>query len=247
MNATIDPFEVLLLLRPDVDVSPVRVGDDPQLDALLQRTIDSVRRSSKPTRSRHRRRTTLIGVLLVAVTGTAGGVAWALNRHERAADPTVIACHREARIDSDQLLVTRTEQDPVTTCREAVAAQFPDWGAVPPSVACVMGTGVAGVFPGKGDTCSQLGLAALDTTLDPAGSNLLKFESSLVGELLAGGCLTPQQAAANATDGLHHFDLRGWTVSVTGSYTAERPCGSYAFVPQDRVVLIRPLADHFGS
>jgi hypothetical protein len=249
MSSIVDPFDVLVRLRPDVDIAALRPGEEPLMDALLERTLASANGRARPhSVSRRRKRRMFLGGLIVAVTGAAGTLTWALNRSERTADPRSISCNRTAELFYEQLAVERTQEDPVETCRRVRETHAPEWGPQPPSVACLLPTGIAGVFPGDAGTCAELGLPDLDSTLSEEDAKILAFQDLTTGEVSERGeCLAPEDVADILNRGLEEVELTGWTVTIVGDYTEEQPCGSIEFVLADKTALVRPLPDMYGS
>lgn len=247
MSLTIDPFDTLVSIRPDADVSALEPGSDASFDALLARALDAAPRGRARRRNR-RRRNMFLGGLIIAVSGTAGTLTWALTRHGHPTDPTFISCNQVAKLYYSQLGVERTAEDPIETCRRAEASQVPEWGPMPPSVACLLPTGIAGVFPGDENTCAELGLAELDTTLSADDAKVLAMENAATTEVSEhNACLEPEVVADIVQRAIDGAELEGWSVEIVGEYTATEPCGSLEFVVADRIVKVRPLPDMFGG
>jgi hypothetical protein len=248
MSLTVDPFDILVGLRSHDDVSALEPGSDAAFDALLARALDVSRSPGRARRGNRRKRRMFLGGLIVAVSGTAGTLAWALTRHEHPVDPTTISCNQVAKLYHSQLVVVRTAEDPVETCRRAEASQVPEWGPMPPSIACLLPTGIAGVFPGDEDTCADLGLAVLDTTLSPYEAKVLAMEDAATTEISNHNeCLKPEVVADIVQRAIDGTQLDGWKVEIVGDYTEAQPCGGIEFVVADRDAKIWPLPNMWGG
>jgi hypothetical protein len=245
MSLTVDPFDILVGIRPDDDITALEPGRDEAFDALLVRALDGSRPRSRGLRWNRRTRRIFLGGLIVAVSGTAGTLTWALTRPEHPTDPTFISCNQVAELFQSQLVVVRTAEDPVETCRRA---QTPEWGPMPPSVACLLPTGIAGVFPGDENTCADLGIAVLDTTLSPYEAKVLAMEDAALTEVgNRRTCLDPKVVADIVQRAIDGAQLDGWKVEIVGEYTEAQPCGSIEFIVVDRLAKIWPLPDMFDG
>jgi len=248
MSLTVDPFDILVSIRPAVDDSALEPGTEAAFDAILVRALASPGPRKRLRHRNRRKRNLFLGGVIVALSGGAGTLTWALTRHGHPTDPTSISCNRVAQLYQDQLVAVRTSEDPVETCRSAIATYEPEWGPMPPSVACLLPTGIAGVFPGDENTCAALGLAELDTTLSPEDAKVLAMEDAATTEISdLNTCLTPEAVRDIVQRAIDTADLDGWKVEIVGNYTASEPCGSLEFFVAERRVQVEPLPDLYSG
>ena len=250
MTLTLDPYDILVALRPEPDAVPLQPGDDAAFDDLFERSLEraSWPVDPSPARRRHRRRNFAIGGIIVAVTGTAGTLSWARTDHERAVDPTMLACHQTADVNSSQIVVSRTAEDPIDTCRQAWSNSSLAWGPMPASVACLLPTGIAAVFPGDQTTCEFLGLHDLDVEISADDAKIMQFEDTAVNAVLAfNACLTPEHVAQILTDSIAEVGLDDWTETIDGDFTPATPCGAMQFDVAGRTAFVRSLPDMYSG
>jgi hypothetical protein len=132
---------------------------------------------------------------------------------------------------------------------------------VPPLVACVLPTGVAGVFPATAgtDVCTALNLVPITPTTSPPApttpapgpapappppaadlnTRILNFRDAVLGQFLDAPCMAPATGADIVRRELDRAGLGDWTV-VSGAFTADRPCATLSLRPEERQVLLVP-------
>ncbi len=226
-----DPIEWLSRrdpLRGDVSVS------DADADKTLDRVFAAVSRDR-----RHRSRNLIpVAVAVAALAATAAAVVWT----RPAEDPVGVMCHSEFDLDADAALVPYSGT-PVKTCEQAWSnPELVDiFGSdpAPPLVGCVLGDGVAAVFPrSNAATCGDLGLAELDGGFDDLDA-LNAFQSTVVDQLL-GQCVSPDDTASIVRTELDTAGLAHWDVAASEPPQGEW-CGSIAVDPQAQTVSIVPI------
>lgn len=252
----IDPRDPLERLRA---VNPVPAGDvagilaDPVLfDRITTRQAPArvPVGAASPVRRRARR---LVPAVLIA-TLLGGAVAYAVRR-DQVSKPETVACFRAADLTAPtEVLVVEAGNDPVTTCTGLWrSGAFGDRADVPPLVACVLESGVAGVFPTPSgvDVCRALDLPPVGrapTEPTPSGATgssgdvnerILVFRDAALAQFLAADCVTPEAGAEIARRELARAGLDGWTI-VDGGITPARPCASLAIRPEVRQVVLAP-------
>lgn len=238
-----DPIEILrVLARRQSD----EFGEAPDPDVVLRRILAGRPEQTHVVTPNRRRRQIIAGVVAV-VLSAGGGAVWAISRHQPAANPTTITCHQMADLKSSQIVVAADGTDPLQLCARAWTVEFPEWGPLPPLVACAVPSGVAAVFPGDSATCDRLDLASLDTTLGEQDRKLIEFEDAITAELLGKGCLPPEHVKSIVDARLSRSGLLGWSVTIEGAYTTGEPCGSLSFDVAARIITIRPLPDMFTN
>lgn len=236
----LDVFREVTLLQRD------RIPPLP--DGYTEKIIADVRRIVR--RRRRRRRQAIAGAIVVAAGAAGGAVTWAVTRHERAADPTMIDCRQAADTRASAIVVAHDGSDPVAQCTRAWTQLEAEWGPPPPMVACVSPTGIPAVYPGDGEaTCAELGLPPLDTTLTDEDRRVLRLFDELP-EIIAAGCTSTDDAVAIAHRKLDEIGLDGWKVRVEQESTAEAPCAATGFDVPARAVYfgaMEPFTDTAGG
>ena len=261
MTRTQNPLHTLGRLRPtDIDET-LRPGEDTQTDEILHRVLDATtqretiapgrrtwpgawRRRNRQRRSpRFRRNRGFIAAgVITAVAGAGGSLTWAFTRDDQPRHPLMISCYSAADLHSNQLVVARTLDDPVETCRAALEKSDPSQDPAP-SVACLTRTGTAAVFPGDESTCENLGLADLDITLSDDEAHAIAFTESVTNELSTRGCQPPDVVGRLVEEQFSTFELDEWRVTYEHEATADEPCGSIAIDVPTRTVTVIPIPD----
>jgi hypothetical protein len=231
-----DPMEILRTLAQAErdDLAPA-----PEPEALIR----DIERTSR--RRRRRRRVGIVAALM-ALFATGGGVAWAIVHRTHAPDPTQISCHQAPTLESNQIALSADGTDPVELCRRAWTSE-PTWGTPPPLVACVGDTDITDVFPGDDTTCATLGLTPLALGYTPAETAVIQFKDHATSQMLAGGCVSREDAVSIVEADFERFGLTGWTISFPYPFTADMPCAGLAIDASLKLVAIRPLPDIFGD
>lgn len=260
-----DPLERLRALNP------VRTSD---LDGLVlglpaQTLFQRVIANEAPTRRRpvtaprpwpRRRRPRLAAVAVVASLSVA--VAGYALVERRATKPQTIACFAAADLEATTAVVGVERDGPVVACAGVWAAGFFGNVPTPPLRACVLESGVVGVFPEASgqDVCVDLDLAAVsvptsapttrlpapapDLAVDP--ERVSAFRDAVRTRLTSVGCVGPAVAEAIVREELGSAGLEGWTIRLGldtegGGFTPERPCATLSVLPEQRTVLLVPL------
>ena len=246
------------------DEAPPSLVDAASAQALLERIVATppvpvaadrrlLPRGSAQVRSRRRLR---VGIAAVATLGAAAGYALVARDATKTLD---VACYSSPSIEAGFTVESADGRSPLDACAAAWRAGRIGAERVPPPLtACVLESGVVGVFPSlpSEDTCARLGIPSLapvpTTTRATTGSSpttaaagtVTDLRNVLSGEFLSRPCLSPDEAAALAQREIARLGLAGWTVvaSVTGPFPSDRPCASYGFDEEQRRVLLIPIA-----
>ncbi len=137
---------------------------------------------------------------------------------------------------------------PVEVCADAWRSGAFGERPAPILQACLLPSGVAGVFPAAQgeDVCAKLGLPRLAEP-DPNGDDkrFLAFKAAAVERFSSRSCLDRQQATAIVQDELSRAGLQGWTTEIGPGvrgegFSPDRPCASLAFNQPDRRVVLVP-------
>ncbi|HEX7275785.1 MAG TPA: hypothetical protein VF244_00280 [Acidimicrobiales bacterium] len=219
-------------------------------------------------RARRGRRGPRVAVLAGVASLSVAVAGYALVGRQ-SSKPQTVACFATADLRAETAVVgVDRRAGPVAAC-VGVWARGAFGGVTPPSTlrACILESGVVGVFPqapGR-DVCLDLDLAAAAFPPGPGPSGpsspsspsapgrsgavdpdrFLAFRDAAQARL-GPVCVGPAAAAAIVWEELERAGLRDWTV-VTGvpgeggGFSAERPCASLSFLPEQRTVLIVPL------
>jgi hypothetical protein len=204
-------------------------------------------------RSRRRRRVVLVAIpALVALLVATGFTAYVLTR-----EPThleSIGCFQTADLRANTAIVAADGRGPVAICA-AVWRQggFGDVPAPERLAACVLGTGVVGVFPSTGaGTCARLGVAPLPASYAAEARRFAELRDAIiaaVGEPASGSsrggpkCVHEQAARAAVRRELDAHGYGDWRIEAGGGrFTAERPCADVSFDSQGKAVILVPVA-----
>ena len=256
MIDTSDPLERLRAANP---VSPADVAHLRPDPALFGRIT-----AARPVPSAHRPRRRggarrLVPALVVAsLVGGAAAYGWLRGD---VSSPETVACFEAADPASSTEVVAVEAAGPVAACsalwRRGV---FGAGTEVPPLVACVLSTGVAGVFPATAgaDVCTALNLVPITPTQPPPpttaspgpaptppapaadlNTRILSFRDAVLGQFIDAGCMPPATGEDIVRRELDRAGLEDWTVLSTG-YTAERPCATLSLHPDQRQVVLVP-------
>lgn len=182
----------------------------------------------------------VVGVAVATVGLVAAAAAWVVTRP--AGNPTRVACFAAADLEADTAPLATGLDDPVAACEEVWrSGPFQAWGAVPPLAACVLTSGVAGVFPGEPSVCDRLGLARLATESGDWNARVTQLVDGLTAELAFPSCVDVGVAADLVRQRLDQLALDGWTLIAPATAVPERPCASVAFDPPARTVTLVPV------
>ncbi len=254
-----DPMERLRALNP------VRPGELDALvwagpaQALYQRIVGGEApapvgppgTASAPPRLRRRgpRVAFVAGVASLAVA--AAGYALVGGHSSK---PQFVACFGAADLQAPTAVAGVEGDGPVAACAGVWATGLFGASPTPPLRACLLESGVLGVFPEPSgrDVCLDLNLAAASASSAPSGPTaldqtaFLAFQDSAVARLVAAGCIAAASAEVIVRQEMERAGLRGWTV-ITGAgadgdgFSAARPCASLGFHPEQRTVVLVPL------
>lgn len=253
MIDTTDPLERLRAANP---VPAAEVGLIEPDAILFNRIITGATVGAGPPRTRRRPGRRLVPAL-VASTVFGGAVAYAVLR-DNVTKPETVACYGRADLESQTEVPAIGAAGPVEAC----AALWRD-GAfgpvteVPPLVACVLPTGVAGVFPATAgaDVCTGLNLVPVATAPPPQptsttpgatvttadlGTRVIAFRDAVTAEILASPCVTAAAGDELVRRELQRAGLGDWSIVVNGSFTADRPCVTVAVRSEERQVMLVP-------
>ena len=149
------------------------------------------------------------------------------------------------------------ERGPVAACAELWQRGVFGPVPVPPLVACVLPSGVAGVFPAAPgqDVCAVLSVPPVapaptvsstvpgpTPTQSPGDVNvrILAFRDAVAPQFIDTGCVDPQAATTTVRRELERAGLGEWTVRADG-FSPERPCATLSLRPEAREVVLVPF------
>lgn len=253
----IDTNDPLVRLRAANPVPPSEV-ELLRPDPVLFARITAVQPVPMPHRPR-RRRGLRLAPALVVTSLVGGAVAYGLLRGD-VSSPETVACFEAADPASATEVAAVEAAGPIEAC--AALWRRGAFGAdteVPPLVACVLATGVAGVFPATAgaDVCTALNLVPISTTQPPPtttprpgpapapppaadlNTRILDFRDAVLGQFLDAGCMAPATGEEIVRRELDRAGLGDWTILSSG-YTAERPCATLSLRPDQRLVVLVP-------
>lgn len=207
-----------------------------------------------PRRRRVRGRRLVPALAASAVFG--GAVAYAVARGE-VSRPETVACFERVDLAAATAAASVGEAGAVEACAGVWRrGEFGASTAVPPLVACVLPSGVAGVFPAPAgaDPCTRLNLVPVEPAPAPAtpsttgpapapavdvGTRVIGFRDAVVGEFLASTCVTPEAGDAIVRRELDRAALGDWSV-VQGPAGPDRPCVTVSVRSEERQVVLVP-------
>jgi hypothetical protein len=261
MIHTSDPLERLRAVNPVPPAEVPLLAADPVLfDRIVSappvRTADALRR---------RRRGRRLAPALIVTSLLGGAVAYGLLRGG-VTTPETVECFERADLLASAAVLTVEAAGPIEACAGVWRrGTFGGGTEVPPLVACVLPTGVAGVFPASGgaDVCTALNLVPISptpptrpsppttttpTTTTPApapqptadlNTRILNFRDAVLGQFVDASCVAPAAGADIVRRELDRAGLGDWTV-VVGAFSSERPCATLSLQPEERRVLLVP-------
>jgi hypothetical protein len=194
-------------------------------------------RSLTPPPRRFWTRKRVAAVVVATAVAAAAAFAWTHRKHPTRVQS--IACYQTASLKSSLYVVT-PDPDPIASCRDLwVNGPIARTGRPPPLVACIIPTGVLGVFPGGPSTCARLHLSTA-ASLVPADRKVAALRDRLVAAFGTSGCLAPDEGRAVAAQALSELRFRGWRIAASGPFGADRPCVSYSLDEVNKTVFLVP-------
>lgn len=255
MIDTTDPLERLRAVNPVPPAAVALLRPDP---ALFDRITSAPLPVVGPHRRRRRRRRVVPALLATSLLG--GAVAYGVLRGG-VSHPETAACFERADLSAATAVRTVEAAGPIEACaavwRRGI---FGDGTDVPPLVACVLPSGVAGVFPATAgaDVCTALNLVPITpapppspaptlgrppaTAAPPAAdlnTRILTFRDAVLAEFVDAPCMAPATGADIVRRELDRAGLGDWTV-VNGAFSADRPCATLSLHAEERQVLLVP-------
>lgn len=256
MIHTSDPLERLRAVNPVPPAEVPLLRPDPVLFDRI--TSSPPVRTPDPLRGRRRRRRLVPALIVTSALG--GAVAYSVLRGG-VTTPETVACFERADLLATTAGVSVGAAGPVEACAGVWRrGEFGGVTEVPPLVACVLPSGVAGVFPATAaaDVCTALNLVPITpappppTTAPPGpappptqpvaadlNTRILNFRDAVLGQFIDAPCMAPATGADIVRRELDRAGLGDWTV-VSGAFTAERPCATLSLRPDERQVLLVP-------
>ena len=257
MIHTSDPLERLRAVNPVPPAEVALLGPDPVLFDRI--TAAPPVRDAVPLRRRRRGRRLVPALVATSLLG--GAVASGVLRGD-VTRPETVACFERADLEASAAVPKVKAAGPVEACADVWRrGTFGGVTEVPPLVACVLPTGVAGVFPATAgaDVCTALNLVpstqppptpAPTTTPAPApapqptadlNTRILNFRDAVLGQFVDAPCMAPATGADIVRRELDRAGLGDWTV-VSGAFSADRPCATLSLRPEERQVLLVPAS-----
>ena len=253
MNDLRDPLNRLRAGNPvpltDTTLSPP--------DPVLFRRITSV--TGDPLRrGGQRRRARRLVPVLVASSLLGGAAAYAFLRGE-VSKPEKVACYESASLEANTEVASVDHAGPVAACAELWRrGAFGPTREVPDLAECLLGAGVAGVFPttpGQ-DVCTLLNLPIVPpapTTVPGAApqpsadlnARVLAFRDAVAGPFVESPCVEAPAAFSIVRRELDRAGLTDWTIrggeGLTGDgFTAQWPCATLSLRPENKEVVLVP-------
>lgn len=250
-----DPLDRLRAVNPVVLTDPTLSPPDP----ILFRRITSGT-GDLPRLSRRRRRSRWVVPVLVTSSLLGGAAAYAFLQG-RVSKPEKVACYESADLEANTEVASVDERGPIAACADLWRrGAFGPTREVPDLAECVLGSGVAAVFPTTPghDVCRALELPSvapsISTTSVPGAlprpesddaARVRAFRDAVAAPFLEATCLEPPVATSIVRRELDRAGLRDWTIRAgegpTGDgFTAQRPCASLSLRPEDKEVVLVP-------
>lgn len=238
--------EVLELFRRMNPVPPDQVSEDAELSPEAERLLHQITAGNHPVprllptrKQRHQRR--MLPFSAVTVVLATAAFAWVLAR--QASDPLQVACYPEVDLEGDIFVLPKDERGFVEICADAYEQGM--LGQPEPSSglsACVLESGVVGVFPNDGgDPCGRLGLAPLADEPAPGEQEVGSLAEEITRPFLDQDCVSPADARRVVADELAERGFDDWQILDPGPYTEERPCASLAIEPVIKTITLVPI------
>ena len=240
-----DPVEPRERLRA---ANPISVADAPSPDspkaAELFRRITATDPKGQLFRKRSWQRPLWLLVPAALLAAAAG-----YGLVHRVTDPLLVACYARPALSGTIAVVSSGPEGPATACADLWrpgGSLNPGGGPAPQLVACVLPTGVVGVFPSAQgvDTCGTLGLAAAggSAQVQGDGAALLAVQTAL-SEAFLSRCVGQSEAVAIAQQQLAGHKMRGWKVVAAMPFSDGEPCASLHMDVPGRTIGIIPVRD----
>lgn len=234
---TTDPFDRLRALNPvPTPGGLLAPHDDPDAIALLNRVLGEAD-SEAIVRHRRRGRRIIIPAVVAAAAAATAAAAWVITRP--ADDPTQVACYRDVDLSADIVGAEPVGGDPTAACTPVWENGEFGGGRPPLLEACVLDSGIVGVFPATGgDPCGRLGL----DRAGPQGEEppIVAIQDRLADRLGA-ACVPIDDAVALIEDELREAGLGDWTVVAPGAGFDDRPCASVGIDGAARTISVVPI------
>lgn len=229
-----------------IPLQEVPPASAPQGRALFERIVETP--LTEERKRRRRRRAALVLIPAAIAAAVAAGYEW----YRHASKPLTVVCYQDVSLRSASFVVSAGEGDGSTACRHLWTDEGPfaeaGGGSAPPLAACVLETGVIGVFPARAgqDPCSTLGLARLATWgASDERVAITRVQEALVAEFLD-RCVGEAEAVELAFAALERNGLSSWDV-VPSPFTRARPCASLAGDVSQQRLRIVPIPDRSSS
>jgi len=269
-----DPDELLRAANPIHETRVPAASQSAHAHRLFEKiTGTSYHQPAILVRRRWTRTRVWVAALIATVGAAGGGIAYAVATSQPTKQLTTI-CYATANPAADGTAVTSSGQGALRDCAQAwTAGQIAATPAQapPPLIACIVHSGVAGVFPDPDhdpNLCRQLRLRTITPQPAQPATTTITPPATLRGTPTTGpaasttttvpvppviaarntivaaflaGCLDQPQATAVARRALDQAGLAGWTIQTNGQFSAARPCASPAFDETQHLVYLVPI------
>ncbi|MGH9280694.1 MAG: hypothetical protein ACRD12_21705 [Acidimicrobiales bacterium] len=155
-----------------------------------------------------------------------------------------VGCYAAADLQSWTEVVRNDGRAPAEICEELWSRGVFGPGPTPTLQSCALSTGVVGVFPvTAGDTCARLGAVPLPASPPSVApeQDPIALRDALTEAFHGESCIDEPRAVQIVKEELADRGLFGWTVSVAGTFTGQRPCASLGFDLALKQVLLIPV------
>lgn len=220
-----------LMLRKEHLVSELtRMGASPQTPT----------ETSTPPRRHRRRRWAVVALIPAAILAVAAVRHVMVHSAEEVVES--IGCFDAPDTHANTTIGNSDGRDPVDVCKDLWEQGIVSVGSTspPPLVACAIGGGAVGVFPGSEGTCQELGLSDLPGGYREAATRFVALRDDLVERFGEAGCLNEADARHVVQEQLDARGFIGWTVEVARPFSPDEPCAFLGFDTPRKVVLLIP-------
>lgn len=199
---------------------------------------------------------------VLGVVGLSGGIAYAVTKNQPTKRVSV-ACYTAPHLGASLAQVTENENGALRDCAALWrSGRLPGKPprTPPPLVACILKSGIAGVFPqelSNPQTCKSLGLLPMTPPPPPVATippqpgsspttppitipSIVALRRTVVAALNH-SCLDAVEARSAVQKALDDADLSTWTIQVRGTFSTSRSCASPGFNETAHVVYIIPI------
>ena len=235
-----------LFLPPERDLPQGR------LQRRKEHLVNEVSVWDRAARRRRSRVALILVPAIIVLVGLTGFTTYALTR-----EPThleSVGCFETVALDGNITVVKSDGRDPTVICGELWHDGVMGPGPAPESLAaCVLESGVIGVFPGSAAaTCEQLGLAELPPTYAAEQKRFADLRDAIedhLGEPASGSspgsdkCVGEDEARALVRRELDAHGYADWGIELSQDFTAERPCAEASFDGEKKTVVLIPVWD----